>query len=325
MASGPYALGVRLRNWLYDRGWKRVHTALVPVVSIGNLSVGGTGKTPCVEWVARFYRQRDLRVAIISRGYKAENGRNDEAMVLEDNLPDVPHLQNPDRVAAAEMAVAELESELLILDDGFQHRRLHRDIDLVLIDATRPPQRDHLFPWGTLREPVSSLRRASAFILTRCDQAAAEDVAALAAWLRSSWPEIPIATSEHRPRALIGAAGAEQPPSWLAGKTVAAFCGIGHPAAFQATLAAWGAKVVAFRRYPDHHRYRRADVDDLTVWAAAQPADAVIVTTQKDWVKLRVAAFAQRPLWAVQIGLHMRSGEEALAAVLEKPLHECAH
>lgn len=325
LARGPYALGVWVRNALYDRRWKRIHTAVVPVVSVGNLSLGGTGKTPCVEWVARFYRQRGVQVAILSRGYGADNGRNDEAMVLEENLPDVPHLQNPDRVAAAETAVEELESELLILDDGFQHRRLHRDIDLVLIDATRPPQRDYLFPRGTLREPVSSLKRASAFILTRCDQASADDVAKLRAWLQSRWPQTPIATSEHRPLALIGAGGAEQSPAWLAGQTVAAFCGIGHPEAFQATLEGLGATVVAARRFPDHHRYTRVDVDDLTQWAATLPPNAVIVTTQKDWVKLRLAALADRPLWALRIGLHVRTGVEVLSAVLERPLQECAH
>lgn len=314
-----------LRNVLYDRRWKRIHTAVVPVVSVGNLSLGGTGKTPCVEWVARFYRQREWQVAILSRGYGADNGRNDEAMVLEDNLPDVPHLQNPDRVAAAETAVEELESELLILDDGFQHRRLHRDIDLVLIDATRPPTRDFWFPRGTLREPVSSLKRASAFILTRCDQAPAADVEALRAWLQSRWPQTPIATTEHRPLALIGTGEAEQPPAWLAGKTVAAFCGIGHPAAFQATLEGLGATLVAWRCFPDHHRYTRADVEDLTRWAAALPPNTVIITTQKDWVKLRLAALADRPLWALRIGLQVRTGAEALTAVLERPLQACGH
>jgi tetraacyldisaccharide 4'-kinase len=145
-ASWPYRLGVRVRNGLFDRGWKTVHRVPVPVVSVGNLTLGGTGKTPFVEYVARFYRDLGVRVAILSRGYGSDAGRNDEAMVLEENLPDVPHLQDRDRVALANTAVEELEAELLILDDGFQHRRLHRDLDIVLIDATCPPTCDGCSP-----------------------------------------------------------------------------------------------------------------------------------------------------------------------------------
>src|SRR5262249_10280904 len=158
-----------------DWGWKQQRRASVPVVSVGNLTLGGTGKTPCVEYVARFYRERDKRVAILSRGYGAEEGHNDEALVLEANLTDVPHLQAADREALAAVALEELESEVLVLDDGFQHRRLARDLDLVLIDATNPWGHGYLFPRGLLREPVSGLRRADAVILTRCDQASDKD------------------------------------------------------------------------------------------------------------------------------------------------------
>src|SRR5207244_12530469 len=128
---------------------------------------GGTGKTPCAEFVARFFRQLDLRVALLSRGYGSQAGRNDEALVLEENLPDVPHLQGPDRAALAQVAVEELDSEILVLDDGFQHRRLHRDLDIVLIDATCPWGYGHLLPRGLLREPISSLKRAHVAMLTR--------------------------------------------------------------------------------------------------------------------------------------------------------------
>jgi tetraacyldisaccharide 4'-kinase len=289
----------------------------VPVVSVGNLTLGGTGKTPCVEWVSRFYRGRDVAVAIISRGYGAEGGRNDEAMVLEENLPDVPHLQDPDRVAAAERAVEELESELIVLDDGFQHRRLHRDLDVVLIDATCPPTRDHLFPGGTLREPVGGLRRAGAIVLTRCDQVPAEEVERLRTWLAKRWPDTPVALTEHRP-VEVGNGAERAPVAELAGRTVGAFCGIGNPAAFRRTLAALGAKVAEFRTFPDHHRYTRDDVADLTRWAARLPADSPLATTQKDWVKLRLPDLAGRRLWAVRIGLAFRDGEAELAAALER-------
>lgn len=315
-ASWPYGLAMRVRNRAFDRGWKQVARAAVPVVSVGNLTLGGTGKTPCVEWVARFFRERGVQVAILSRGYGSEHGRNDEAMVLEENLPDVPHLQGADRAALAETAVEELEAELLILDDGFQHRRLHRDLDIVLIDLTCPPTRDFMFPRGTLREPASGLRRAGAVLLTRADQVPAAEVEAVKAWLARRFPGVPVATTEHRPTELTGCDGERAPVLSLASKAVGAFCGIGNPAAFRHTLEGLGATVTTFRAFPDHHRYTREDADDLTRWAEALPAGAVIATTQKDWVKLRVPALAGRPLWAVRIGLHFRDGEDAFAQVL---------
>ena len=314
LASWPYRLGVWWRNRAFDRGRRQVHRAAVPVVSVGNLTLGGTGKTPCVEWVARFFRERDVQVAIVSRGYGSEAGRNDEAMVLEENLPDVPHYQDADRFAAAERAVEESESELLVLDDGFQHRRLHRDLDIVLIDVTCPPTRDYLFPRGTLREPASSLRRAGAILLTRCDQVPATEIETIREWLRHRWPNTPVATTEHRPVELTGCDGARASVETLAGKPVGAFCGIGNPAAFRHTLETLGATVASFRAFPDHHAYTAADVQSLTRWAETLPAGAVIATTQKDWVKLRVPDIAGRPLWAVRIGLTFRDGEAAFAA-----------
>jgi tetraacyldisaccharide 4'-kinase len=280
----------------------------VPVVSIGNLTLGGTGKTPCVEYVGRFYSDRNVRTTILSRGYGSEGGRNDEAIILEENLPDVPHLQDSDRVSLANTAVEELETELLILDDGFQHRRLFRDLDVVLIDATWPPFRDYLFPRGTLREPASGLRRADAIVLTRCDLVAPEEVNAIRNWLTLRCPGKPVATTEHRPVELIGGETSES-LELLKGRNVAGFCGIGNPRAFRLTLESLGSRIVDFRVFPDHHRYTRNDVEDLTRWASGLPAEAMLVTTQKDWVKLRVSDLDGKPLRAVRIGLMFREGQ----------------
>ncbi|HUR55688.1 MAG TPA: tetraacyldisaccharide 4'-kinase [Gemmataceae bacterium] len=314
-ASAPYRLGVGVRNSLFDRGWKKVYRAAVPVVCVGNLTLGGTGKTPFVEYVARFYRDLGVRVAILSRGYGSEAGRNDEAMVLEENLPDVPHLQGRDRVALANTAVEELEAELLVLDDGFQHRRLHRDLDVVLIDATRPPQCDWVFPRGTLREPVGGLQRAGVIVLTRCDQVPPERVDEIRRWLAARFPTTPVATTAHAPVELIGGDGVTAPVEELCGESVAAFCGIGNPAAFRRTLESLGANVTAFRNFPDHHAYTLADVDDLRAWASNQSVSAV-ATTQKDWVKLRTPDLGGRPLWAVRIGMKFRDGEDRLTDAL---------
>jgi tetraacyldisaccharide 4'-kinase len=318
--SWPYGLGVWARNQLFDRGWKTVHRAAVPVVCVGNLSLGGTGKTPCVEYVARFYRDLGIQVAILSRGYGSTRGRNDEAMVLEENLPDVPHLQGPDRVALAVAAVEELEAELLVLDDGFQHRRLDRDLDIVLIDATRPAHCDYLFPRGTLREPVGGLKRAGAVVVTRCDQVEPAVVKETVDWVRTRFPGKPIATTEHRATELVRSAGEGEtsPPELLRNRPVGAFCGIGNPAAFRRTLEDLGVTVTAFRTFPDHHPYTRADVDALTTWANTLPADAVIATTQKDWAKLRLTELAGRPLWAVRIGLVFRDGQETFDELLRR-------
>lgn len=315
----PYGVGVWARNRRYDAG-RGVVRVPVPVVGVGNLTLGGTGKTPCVEWVAGFYRGLGKQVAILSRGYGSEAGRNDEAMVLEENLPDVPHLQGRDRVALAITAVDELESDVLVLDDGFQHRRLGRNLDIVLADATRPLDRDSLFPRGMLREPVSGLRRAGVLVLTRCDQAGPGEVSRQRAWFNERFPTLPVATAVHAPVGLVGADDRTAPVGELRGRRVGAFCGIGNPDAFRRTLADLGADVTAFRGFPDHHPYTRADVDDLRAWADKLPADAVVATTQKDFVKLRVTDLAGRPVWAVRVGMRFLDGEDRVRETLEAVL-----
>ncbi len=315
LASWPYGLAMRARNALFDRGWKRIVRAPVPVVSVGNLTLGGTGKTPCVESVAARLRDRGLRPAILSRGYGAEHHRNDEAMVLEENLPDVPHLQGADRAALALAAVEELDADALVLDDGFQHRRLARDLDLVLLDATAPLAREAIFPRGTLREPIGGLKRAHALILTRCDLA--PDVEEQAAWLAKRFPDKPVMRAIHAPTELVGAGGIGEPLDGLAGAPVAAFCGLGNPDAFHATLAKLGATVLDFRVFPDHHAYTREDVADLNRWAASLPADAIVVATQKDWVKLRLDDLGGRKFRALRIGFRMIAGEAELDRLLD--------
>lgn len=310
--SVPYGGVVRLRNWLYDRGWKRTERASVPVVSIGNLTLGGTGKTPCVEYVARFYRQHERRVALLSRGYGAGNGPNDEALVLEENLPDVPHYQGADRVALARTAVEESESEVLVLDDGFQHRRLARELDLVLIDASQPWGHGCLFPRGLLREPPTSLRRAHVVLLTRCDQVSDSERGRLREEIAQYAPGVPLVETVHQPIEWIRSDQRTAGLDCTAARPAVAFCGLGNPEAFRHTLRTLGIDIQDFRTYPDHHAYTRADVEALRAWAAGQAKDCLIVTTQKDLVKLRVTQLSGRELWALRIGLHISSGEEEL-------------
>jgi tetraacyldisaccharide 4'-kinase len=270
-----------------------------------------------VEYVARFYRERDRRVAVLSRGYGTTTGANDEALVLEANLPDVPHLQGADRARLARVAAEELESEVLVLDDGFQHRRLARDLDLVLLDATDElAGQGYLLPRGLLREPLSSLRRAHAVLLTRCDQATPEACAALRERVARLAPAALLTETTHRPVELVNAEGGRADLDLLRGRPVAAFCGIGNPGAFLRTLADLGAPPRDFRTYADHHPYSRADVEALRAWGRAQAADALLVTTQKDLVKLPVGQLGGRPLWALRVRLAFRAGQADLERLL---------
>ncbi len=317
LLSVPYRLGVGVRNRLFDLGWKHTHRAGVPVISVGNLTLGGTGKSPAVEHVARFYRARGRRVALLSRGYGGGDGRNDEAMVLDENLPDVPHLQGADRVALAHRARQELKSDVLILDDGFQHRRLARDLDIVLIDATRPWGFDRLFPRGLLREPRKNLRRAGLVLLTRCDLIDAAELQALRAEVHRLAPGLPVVESVHRPLRLVNAFQETASLEFLGNQPVAAFCGLGNPEAFEQTLLQLGYRLTAFEVFPDHHRYSRGDVDGLRQWAQRLPADAAIVTSHKDLVKISLPELGGRPLWAVQIQLHITGGQDLLDHMLK--------
>jgi tetraacyldisaccharide 4'-kinase len=312
LVSRVYGLVVASRNRLFDWRWRAIHAAGVPVVSIGNLTLGGTGKTPGVEYVSRFYRERGLQVAILSRGFGAANGPNDEALLLEESLPDVPHLQGADRVELARIAVEELESEILVLDDGFQHRRLKRVLDIVLLDTTDPWGAGHIFPRGLLRESPRGLARAQAVVLTRCDQTDAATKADLRKRINHWSPKAIIAEASHRPLQMLRW---QQPASGvelLRGAEVIAFCGIGNPESFRRTLQDAGARITGFRTFPDHHAYNAADVEDLRGWAGKEAKDCLVVTTQKDLVKLRLPNLGGQALWALRVGLHFEAGQEAL-------------
>jgi tetraacyldisaccharide 4'-kinase len=271
-----------------------------------------------VEYLARACRDAGLRVVLISRGYGQAGGLNDEGLVLEDNLPDVPHLQGRDRVALARTAEEELASQIAVLDDGFQHRRLARDLDIVLLDALDPFGMGRIFPRGLLREPVRSLRRAGLAVLSRADLVDAGTRAAIRG--RAERAAGPLAWVECRqaPRDLIDTQGTAGAPASLSGTRVAAFCGIGNPEGFRRTLEVLGARIDSFRAYPDHHIYSASDVADLAGWARERGADLAL-TTQKDYVKLRADALGGVPLRALRIGVELLSGGDALASAL-RPL-----
>ncbi len=316
-AATLYGLAIWLRNWRYDAGRLPVHRAAVPVISVGNLTTGGTGKTPLVAYLATALRQRGYRVSLISRGYgRGEAALNDEALELEQRLPDVPHVQDPDRVAAATIAVEELETQVILMDDGFQHRRLHRDLDIVVIDATCPYGYGYLLPRGMLREPLASISRADIVVLSRSNYVSQAERQAIRETYQknSKHPGLLWVEAEHRPARLIDYRDRTEPLEQLSGKRVLAFCGIGNPEAFRRTLADCGAEVVELHALPDHARYDADTVGQLEQWAKTQQAagDAAVdwvVCTQKDLVKIRAAKVAGLPLRAVQIDLAVHPDE----------------
>ena len=312
----PYSLAVRWRNRRYDRHSKYVHEVRVPVVSVGNLTLGGTGKTPMVAWIGRRLRELGVRVTLISRGYGAEAGsRNDEAIELERRLPDVPHLQDPDRIAAATIAIEELGCQMILLDDAFQHRCIHRDLDIVLLDALEPFGFERVFPRGTLREPLTGLRRAHAVVLTRADMIDCHERSAIRERVARLAPHVPWAEVVHAPEALLACDGATENLDRLQGRPVAAFCGIGNPAGFRHTLKACGYEVAALKEFPDHHRYSRDDIEQLEHWAGQTGAVAVVCTA-KDLVKIGLERLGTLPLRALTIGMKFLEGQQHLEAQL---------
>jgi tetraacyldisaccharide 4'-kinase len=319
-AAGPYGLAVAARNRMYDVGMLRSLRVARPVISIGNLTLGGTGKTPFVEFVCRWFLKRGEHPAILSRGYRSTGAHNDEALLLGANLPGVPHLQGKDRVALARRAIDDLKPDVLVLDDGFQHRRLARNLDIVLIDCTEPFGYGRLFPRGLLREPIRNLRRASLIVLSRANQCSAADRETICHRIIAEAGEKPIVLAEHRPTMLRSLDGRTLPLADLAGRSVAAFCGIGNPQAFWQTLESLGGRPIGTRAFRDHHRYSPADLADLETWTAQLRPDFVI-TTQKDMVKISPDAWSGRPLYALQIEAAVTDPDghldRALAGVLD--------
>ena len=314
-----FGAAVGLRRALYDRGWLPSERVEVPVVSVGNLSAGGTGKTPMVAWVARALARRSLRVGLVSRGYGAREGEsNDEARLLAELLPDVPHVLDSNRARGARQLVAR-QIDVVVLDDGFQHRALRRDLDLVLVDATRPwglpGRRVHdapLLPRGLLREPPSALGRAHAIVLTRVDQVPASELVELRREVESVAPGVALAAARHRASALRSLDGAREPLEALRGRAVDAFSGIGNPEAFERSLAGLGAQVAEHRCFPDHHPYAAGDLAGLG--RGGRP----VLTTAKDAVKLRAVAGALAPaLRVLEVELELVEGQAALEALLE--------
>lgn len=322
MASLVYGAGARIRHFQYDTQRKNIHHAGVPVISVGNLTTGGTGKTPLVCDLCARLRRLGARVAIISRGYGAgESGVNDEALEMAQRLPDVPHVQHVDRVEAARIAVEELAAEVLVMDDGFQHRRLHRDLDLVVIDATCPFGFGYLLPRGYLREPISSLSRADAVILTRTDQVDRQTLDSIGKRVCQHIGDRPLLQTTHQPAFVHIDRGGTHPIDFLRDRTLALVSAIGNPDAFERTVRDCGSRIIGHEKLPDHDPYqretRRRLTNRITELRRTETIDLVLCT-HKDAVKLGTDQIGGVPLGHLQIDLVYSSEEQVIQDMLAK-------
>ena len=318
VAAMPYGVAVRFRNFLFDSKLRTIAKSNVPVISVGNLTVGGTGKTPCVLWLAKWFGQQKIVPVILSRGYGAANEHqaNDEAMELARRLPDVVHLQGANRAIQAGIAEAKHQAEVLILDDGFQHRKLHRDLDLVLIDATNAWGHGYLLPRGLLREAPASLLRADVVILTRSSHVDQTQRMQIRQRVESIAPKALWAEATDAPVAWVDANGRTIGLEEIRGP-VAAFCGIGNPIGFSSTLNQLGLEVSDLITFPDHYAYESNDLNRIQEMARQQASEAIICT-EKDLVKINCCDVGGIPLWALRIEFQWRLGQPELESELRK-------
>lgn len=306
------------RSLLYRHGLFHTVRLPIPVISVGNITTGGTGKTPLLEFLTKFLSERGKKVAILSRGYAGTDGTNDESIEFQGRLPGVPVLLGKNRLANARMAIEEFHPQCLLLDDGFQHWKLARDLDIVVIDSLEPFGSGALLPAGILREPISSLRRAGIFVLSRTNLCPPEQLQDIKAHLRNLNSSTPIVETVHHPLYLEDIKGNRIETSYLREKKIFAFCGLGNPVSFEKTLRLLGAKVTGFKSFPDHHHYSPAEERELMAEATRQGVEAVI-TTSKDRVKLQDKNWPVTFL-SLRIEMRITQGQEDLAAALRRIL-----
>ncbi len=283
--SAAYGGVIRLRNRRYDRAGAARHAG-IPVISVGNITTGGTGKTPTVIEIVSRLRAMQRRPAILTRGYGAQPGQTaDEVLEFEKALPGVAVVVNPDRVAGAAIARRQHDADVLVLDDGFQHRRLARDLDIVLIDALNPWGGAALLPAGNLREPLTGLRRAGLFVISRANQVTPARIDEIETRLRHYGRAPLIIHTTIAATQIEYQDGHTEDAAALAGLRVQPVCGLGNPETFTRLLTPLAACVRSVLPFPDHHRYTRRDADVIARTAQARGSD-VVVTTRKDWAKL---------------------------------------
>lgn len=341
--SHVFGLVVSIRYFLYRTGLKRRYPLGIQVISIGNVTAGGTGKTPVTEIFARMLAKEGRKVAILSRGYRRKespwwkriftqviepplvvsDGRRvlldatiggDEPYMLASNLPGVAVVVDRNRVKAGRYAIRKLGCDTLLLDDGFQYQKLKHSIDVVLVDSSNPFGNGNMLPRGILREPVRNLKRADIIFLTKCRG----DVSAVKAEIRKYNRNAEIVECNHTPKLLRDVWSREELPlSWLNGKTICTLSGIASPKGFENSLRNLGSKVVWCERYADHHRYDSSEILYALNRSADMGADALI-TTEKDAVRFpRLEATPIKCLY-LRVAIEIFSGEENFTSIINR-------
>lgn len=319
-----YSAVTRTRLSLYRRGTFHATKLPRPVISVGNITTGGTGKTPLVEWVARTLSAAGKKVCILTRGYGRENPdrmvivsdgntvmathseAGDEPFLLATNLRAAAAvISSADRVTAGHEAIRQFNTDCFVLDDGFQHLRLERDLNLVTIDATNPWGGGHLLPYGRLREPLSGLNRADIIVITRTDQA--NNIDEIREEIRKLGGDVPIFCSRMRTARITPLNDVAEPLV----PPVAAFCAVGNPRSF---FNATPHELVFERSFADHHRYSQSDIDSL-IEAAKRAGANSLITTAKDAVKLKALSFSL-PCYVLEIELQTENEEELIRMIL---------
>jgi tetraacyldisaccharide 4'-kinase len=329
----------------YERGSKPVTHLGAKVISLGNITVGGTGKTPMACYLARRLNQCGYSVALLNRGYQSQkehgmavmsDGKDilltpveggDEACLMARKLPGIPVLVGRERAASGQLAIDKFGTRVLILDDAFQHWRLYRDLDIVLIDATNPFGNGHVLPRGILREPLPQLKRAGLFLLTKTEGQQVDVLASISRVLRQYNPTAPIAQSSQSACWCIpfetwmhyGTTDWHM-PAHVGDMRVIAVSALGNPASFEHTVQAAGFQLVQTMRFDDHHQYTAGDVQTMAQRAAAE--QAVIITTEKDAIKFPEQAVRQYcvPVWILGIEIEITSGAAEMETLLRSVL-----
>ena len=311
-----YGRGMAVRTGLYRAGLFRSYRSDLPVICVGNLTTGGTGKTPLAIWLCRHLIQSGLRPAILTRGYKTGPSRSDEPGLFERHCPGVKVIVNPDRSEGARSAAAAGQVDVLVMDDGFQHLALARDLDIVALDATCPFGHERLLPAGLLREPIRALARAGAVVLTRTDQVSQAELEAVEKRIIEANPSLVLARTVHAPAAARFQSGPDLPIDCLRDRRVLAFCGIGNPQAFFKTLEQLGVEVAGSRVFNDHHHCSRADIEALYRQALDLKVDGLL-TTEKNFFDVAAASQAgPLPLGYLAVDLAFETGEAALKELI---------
>jgi tetraacyldisaccharide 4'-kinase len=334
LLSFVYRAGICLRNFFFRIGVFQIKSLRRPVISIGNITVGGTGKTPTVIFLASLFQTRGYKPAILSRGYGGRTNTDvnivsdgksilmdqelsgDEPFMIAKSLDGIPVLTGRTRFLSGKYAVDYLGADLLILDDAFQHRKLARSFDIVLLNAKAPFGNGFLIPRGSLRDPETALRRADTIILTGT-MPDSEEAAACRRHIKRKFPDIPVLTASYQLKDLSRNWKEVYPISDLKRKRVLAFCGIANPDSFKYSLESAGAEIVSFISYPDHFRYAKGDVEMIAQRAKDERVE-MIVTTEKDGVKLSGFSDFFRNVYLLRIELVIEPKYELERLILER-------